>query len=84
MSLVGCTPVYLGDPRVNAWVRSAARGSNRLGEDHWVLADLIGKAAHIRTVPVPDWVKSANRQDLMSTTTYLLASSHDSDGLDIL
>ena len=28
-------------------------------EDHWVIADLVGKAAHIRTVPVPDWVKSA-------------------------
>jgi site-specific recombinase XerC len=28
-------------------------------EEHWVIADLIGKAAHIRTVPVPDWVKSA-------------------------
>ena len=28
-------------------------------EDHWVIVDLIGKAAHVRTVPVPDWVKSA-------------------------
>jgi site-specific recombinase XerD len=28
-------------------------------ENHWVIADLIGKAAHIRTVPVPDWVNSA-------------------------
>jgi len=28
-------------------------------EEHWVIADLVGKAAHIRTVPVPDWVKSA-------------------------
>src|SRR5262245_57351914 len=28
-------------------------------EDHWVIADLVGKAAHIRTVPVPDWVKAA-------------------------
>ena len=28
-------------------------------EEHWVIADLIGKAAHIRTVPVPDWVKAA-------------------------
>ncbi len=28
-------------------------------EDHWVLADLVGKAAHIRTVPMPDWVKAA-------------------------
>jgi integrase len=28
-------------------------------EEHWVIADLIGKAAHIRTVPVPGWVKAA-------------------------
>ena len=31
----------------------------RQREEHWVIADLVGKAAHIRTVPVPDWVKSA-------------------------
>jgi integrase len=28
-------------------------------EDHWVIADLLGKAGHIRTVPVPGWVKDA-------------------------
>jgi site-specific recombinase XerD len=28
-------------------------------EEHWVIADMVGKAAHIRTVPVPNWVKSA-------------------------
>ncbi len=28
-------------------------------EGHWVIADMVGKAAHIRTVPVPDWVKAA-------------------------
>jgi hypothetical protein len=28
-------------------------------EDHWVVLDLIGKRRHIRTVPVPDWVKAA-------------------------
>ena len=28
-------------------------------EDHWVVADLIGKAGHIRTVPIPIWVKRA-------------------------
>jgi integrase len=27
-------------------------------EDHWVIADLVGKGAHIRTIPVPEWVKS--------------------------
>ena len=26
-------------------------------EEHWALVDLVGKAGHIRTVPVPDWVK---------------------------
>ena len=30
-----------------------------LREDHWVLVDLIGKGGHMRTVPVPGWVKSA-------------------------
>jgi site-specific recombinase XerD len=28
-------------------------------EDHWALVDLMGKGRHIRTVPVPDWVKAA-------------------------
>jgi site-specific recombinase XerD len=26
-------------------------------EDRWVIVDLVGKAGHVRTVPVPDWVK---------------------------
>ena len=26
-------------------------------EDRWVLVDLVGKAGHVRTVPVPEWVK---------------------------
>jgi integrase len=28
-------------------------------EDHWVIADLVGKGGHVRTVPVPSWVKAA-------------------------
>jgi len=27
-------------------------------EEHWVIADLVGKGGHIRIVPVPDWVKA--------------------------
>ena len=27
-------------------------------EEHWVIADLVGKGGHIRTVPVPAWVKA--------------------------
>jgi len=33
--------------------------SIQLREEHWVIADLLGKAGHIRTVPVPRWVKDA-------------------------
>jgi site-specific recombinase XerC len=28
-------------------------------EEHWVIADLVGKGKHIRTVPVPAWAKRA-------------------------
>ena len=31
----------------------------QLREEHWVIADLLGKAGHIRTVPIPAWVKEA-------------------------
>jgi len=31
----------------------------QMREDHWVLVDLIGKGRHIRTVPVPGWVKTS-------------------------
>ena len=26
-------------------------------EEHWAIVNLVGKGGHIRTVPVPDWVK---------------------------
>jgi integrase len=28
-------------------------------EEHWVIADLVGKGGHVRTVPMPTWVKHA-------------------------
>jgi integrase len=33
--------------------------SIQLREEHWVKADLLGKAGHVRTVPIPLWVKEA-------------------------
>jgi site-specific recombinase XerD len=27
-------------------------------EEHWAIVDLVGKGRHIRTVPVPEWVKA--------------------------
>ena len=26
-------------------------------EEHWAIVDLVGKGGHVRTVPMPDWVK---------------------------
>src|SRR3954447_18557356 len=26
-------------------------------EEHWAIVDLVGKGGHIRTVPVPEWVR---------------------------
>ena len=26
-------------------------------DDHWAIVDLVGKGGHVRTVPVPEWVK---------------------------
>jgi site-specific recombinase XerC len=31
----------------------------QIREEHWVVADLIGKGKHVRTVPMPNWVKRA-------------------------
>ena len=31
----------------------------QLREGHWVIADLRAKGGHIRTIPVPEWVKEA-------------------------
>jgi site-specific recombinase XerD len=28
-------------------------------EDHWAIVDLIGKGGHVRTIPMPNWVKQA-------------------------
>ena len=30
----------------------------QLREEHWVIADLVGKGGHVRTIPVPHWVKA--------------------------
>ena len=27
-------------------------------EEHWAIVDLLGKGGHVRTVPVPDWVRN--------------------------
>ena len=31
----------------------------QMRQGHWAVVDLIGKGGHVRTVPVPGWVKAA-------------------------
>jgi len=31
----------------------------QMRQGHWAIVDLVGKGGHIRTVPIPDWVKEA-------------------------
>jgi site-specific recombinase XerD len=31
----------------------------QMRQGHWAVVDLVGKGGHIRTVPIPNWVKSA-------------------------
>jgi site-specific recombinase XerD len=38
---------------------SLAMDSIQVRKEHWVIADLKGRAGHVRTVPVPQWVKAA-------------------------
>jgi site-specific recombinase XerD len=38
-------------------------------EGHWAIVDLVGKAGHVRTVPVPDWVK--DRVDAWTTAAHI-------------
>jgi integrase len=38
---------------------SLAMDSIQVRDEHWVIADLIGNGGHIRTVPIPPWVKVA-------------------------
>jgi integrase len=42
-------------------------------EEHWVIADLVGKGGHMRTIPVPDWVKDGI--DTWTTATGITAGT---------
>ena len=35
-------------------------------EEHWAIVDMVGKGGHIRTVPVPDWVRNELNQWLIA------------------
>ena len=51
--------VLLGCGLRRAGAASLAVEDLQQREEHWVIADLVGKGGHVRTVPVPSWVKVA-------------------------
>jgi len=51
--------VLLGCGLRRSEVAGLKTGDIQRREDHWAIVDLVGKAGHVRTVPVPAWVKSA-------------------------
>ena len=70
--VTGTTPVTLRERRDQAMLAMLIGCGLRRGEllalqlesiqqreEHWVIADLLGKAGHVRTVPIPGWVKAA-------------------------
>lgn len=70
--VTGTTPVTLRERRDHAMLAMLIGCGLRRGEplalqvesiqqreEHWVIADLLGKAGHVRTVPIPGWVKTA-------------------------
>ena len=58
----------------------------QLREEHWVIADLNGKGGHIRTVPMPNWVKTAiDEWAILCWNQFRSAlSSHQQSGKSVL
>jgi site-specific recombinase XerD len=40
-------------------------------EEHWAIMDLAGKGGHIRTLPVPDWVRNELNDWLVAASSSL-------------
>jgi integrase len=52
-------PLLIGCGLRRAELLGLTMNSIQSREEHWVIADLVGKGGHIRTVPIPFWVKKS-------------------------
>ena len=43
----------------------------QMRQGHWAVVDLIGKGGHIRTVPIPNWVKTDRKESGVGTVLLL-------------
>jgi integrase len=51
--------ILLGCGLRRAELASLQKNDIQIRQGHWAIVDLVGKGNHIRTVPVPVWVKAA-------------------------
>ena len=51
--------ILLGCGLRRAELASLRREDIQIRQGHWAIVDLIGKGGHVRTVPMPTWVKNA-------------------------
>lgn len=49
-------------------------------EEHWAFVDLVGKGAHVRTIPLPNWVKQELDDWFAATAGRRTAEGHDRAG----
>jgi site-specific recombinase XerC len=56
---VAMISVLLGCGLRRAELASLRKEDVQIRQGHWAIVDLVGKGGHIRTVPMPVWVKSA-------------------------
>jgi site-specific recombinase XerC len=56
---VAMISILLGCGLRRAELASLSKQDVQIRQGHWVIVDLVGKGGHVRTVPMPTWVKSA-------------------------
>ena len=56
---VAMISILLGCGLRRAELVSLRKEDFQIRQGHWAIVDLVGKGGHVRTVPVPGWVKSA-------------------------
>ena len=56
---VAMISILLGCGLRRAELVSLRKEDVQIRQGHWAIVDLVGKGGHVRTVPVPGWVKSA-------------------------
>jgi len=74
---VAMISILLGCGLQRAELASLSKQDVQIRQGHWVIVDLVGKGGHVRTVPMPTWVKSAVDSTRLRNAPFLLLSICD-------